>query len=120
MATEQLSSEILSPFLADLTDEKSTFGDVLAFIDQYHDYTPVAFSNGELHNKAGENEGSCRVFGFALLNKLDEATTLALFAEHYRSVQANPLGSDHANIRNFLAHGWQGISMPSNCLTLKR
>lgn len=120
MTTEQISPEILTPFLAKLTDERLNFAEVLAFIDQYYDYTPVAFVNGKLSNQAGENEGSCRVFGFALLNKLDETTTLALFAEHYRSVQANPSGSDHANIRNFLAHGRQGLSMPINCLTLKQ
>ncbi|MEZ5536274.1 MAG: HopJ type III effector protein [Thiolinea sp.] len=89
--------------------ETLTFADVIATIDNHYDYTPQAFSNGELENAAGTNEGSCKVFSFAQLNGLTEAQTLALFAEHYRSVLATPEGSDHGNIRNFMKTGWAGV-----------
>ena len=61
------------------------------------------------HNAAGQNSGSCKVFSFAQVEGLDATQTLALFAEHYRAVLATPQAQDHANIRNFMQHGFAGL-----------
>ena len=76
------------------------FADMLAVIDSHYAFTPTGFRNGSTHNDAGQNNGSCKVFAFARHHQLDAATTLGLFAEHYRSVLATPDGSDHAKRRN--------------------
>lgn len=94
-----------------------SFLDVLAFIDANYLYTPVEFYNGEVVNAAGVNEGSAKVFSFAKLHNLNQLDTLKLFAEHYQAVLANPLGHNHANIRNFIHYGWQGFALPINALT---
>ena len=78
----------LSKLLAKLENKSLDFASVLAIIDSYYDYRPTEFVNGEVHNAAGENEGSAKVFGFALLNHLTQQDTLKLFAEHYDSVKA--------------------------------
>ena len=80
-------------------------------------YAPAPFVNGMLHNAAGENEGSAKIFGFAKHHGLNQLDTLKLFGEHYAKVQATPKGTDHANIRNFLHWGWQGFLMEKNPLT---
>ncbi|MFZ5654842.1 MAG: HopJ type III effector protein [Pseudomonadota bacterium] len=103
--------------------ETLTFAGVLAVIDAHYHYTPTAFANGLgedcVHNPAGVNEGSCRVLAFARRQRLDEAETLALFAEHHRKVLENPEGSDHANIRAFRRHGWRGVCFEGEPLTPK-
>ena len=70
------------------------FAEMLDTIDHHYRYTPTAFANGLgadcVRNPAGVNEGSCRVLAFARLHRLSAAETLALFAEHYRSVLADP------------------------------
>lgn len=95
------------------------FADVIAFIDGNYDYTPVEFSNGEVVNAAGTNEGSAKVFSLAKLHGLNQVDTLKLFAEHYQSVLGNPDSTDHANIRNFMHYGWQGIGLQKNALTAR-
>lgn len=94
-----------------------TFKDVIAHIDGHYSYTPISFYNGETVNPAGANEGSAKVFSFAKLHNLNQLDTLKLFAEHYQAVLATPDGTDHANIRNFMYYGWQGIGMAVNALT---
>jgi hypothetical protein len=45
---------------------------------------------------------------------------LACFGTYYRDdVLANPEGSDHGNIRNFMKTGWAGVSLPEGVLTVK-
>lgn len=95
------------------------FEQVMAVIDQSYDYTPAGFSNGEVINKAGSNEGSCKLFAFAQLNGLSEMETLPLFGQHYRAVMDNPAGDDHANIRNFILDGWLGLHFDAEPLTPK-
>ena len=96
------------------------FDDVIATITDCYDYTPSGFSNGDTVNAAGTNEGSCKIFAFAQLNNLDQEQTLACFGKYYREdVLANPDGEDHANIRNFMQHGWGGISFEKPALTPK-
>lgn len=96
------------------------FDEVIAVItDNYH-YTPAAFNNGDITNMAGSNEGSCKIFAFAELNDLTEAQTLACFGRYYREdVLQHPEGSDHANIRNFMQHGWKGIHFVNPALSVK-
>ena len=100
-----------------------TFAEVLATIEHHYHYTPTAFANGLdadlVENPAGVNEGSCRVLAFACLWQLNEAETLALFAEHYRKVLADPAGSDHANIRAFQRHGWPGVTFENEPLVAR-
>ena len=101
--------------------ETIEFQDVMAVISNYYDYMPSAFTNGDVVNEAQTNEGSCKIFAFAQLNKLDSASTLALFGAFYRNdVLLNPQGSDHANIRNFMIHGWEGITFSQPALAEKQ
>jgi hypothetical protein len=91
-----------------------SFAEVMAIIDSHYDYQPSGFDNGcnddMVHNPAGSNEGSCKIFAFARLNHLDAAQTLACFGDYYRiDVLASPDGTDHGNIRHFIRHGWAGI-----------
>jgi hypothetical protein len=102
----------LARFLQTLNDapESVSFADTMAAIDSAYDYTPAAFANGELTNDAGQNAGSCKLLAFAILNKLNEAQTLACFGDYYRKdVLQHPDGSDHQNIRNFMRFGWVGV-----------
>jgi len=86
------------------------FKQVMQVINENYHYQATAFTNGEAVNEAGTNEGSCKIFAFAHLNKLNQAQTLACFGDFYRTdVLANPDGDDHANIRNFMMTGWPGI-----------
>lgn len=114
-----ISATKVSALLYAVQNGDYDFADVIAFIEEHYNYTPVAFVNGELSNPAGVNEGSAKVFGFAKLNGLNQLDTLSLFCEHYKAVQDNPNGQDHANIRNFLHYGWQGFHMPSNALSVR-
>ncbi len=98
---------------------KAQFEDVLNYINQHYYYTPTAFNNGKLYNAENENAGSCRVFAFAKLHNLSAPDTLSLFAEHYKSVIANPIGSDHQNIRQFKKYSWAGISLKGEVLKAK-
>lgn len=107
----------VSALLAAIDESKLNFNDVISFINDNYHYTPVAFTNGALHNSAGTNEGSAKIFGFAKLQGLNAVDTLKLFCEHYQAVLATPNGNDHANIRNFIHWGWQGFAMPTNSLT---
>ena len=55
--------------------------------------------------------GSAKIFSFALLNRMDEKSTLGLFGEIARDL--SPSGTDHGNIRNFLKYGWKGVQFNS-------
>lgn len=109
----------VSALLNGIHQKALVFQDVIDFIESNYHYTPVSFTNGEIHNNAGENEGSAKIFGFAQLNKLNQVDTLKLFCEHYQSVLDNPNAHDHANIRNFRFWGWEGFLMQKNPLTPK-
>jgi len=93
-------------------------------INEHYHYQPTDFKNGltehALLNKAGTNEGSCRIFAFAQLHGLTEIQTLNLFGDFYRQdVLNNPDGNNHPNIRNFLRDGWKGILFDGVALTPK-
>jgi hypothetical protein len=99
----------LSDFRARLHSEHFTFAETLAFIAAHYDYQPSAFSNGTLTNATGQNEGSCKTLGLALLEGLSLEETLLCFGEHYRSVLATPDDSDHGNIRALMNTGLGGV-----------
>lgn len=112
---------MLDDFFIQLSTEPESisFSQSIALIDQHYDFTPVAFQNGEQHNNAGENNGSCKILAFGLLHQLSEPQTLQLFGEYYRQVMDTPTATDHQNIRNFLRTGWQGVSFSAPALALK-
>ncbi|EAR62249.1 HopJ type III effector protein [Neptuniibacter caesariensis] len=95
------------------------FEDTMQVIADNYIYTASAFSNGDVHNEAGTNEGSCKIFAFAKLNGLEEEKTLKCFGRFYQDVLNTPEGDDHGNIRNFMKHGWSGINFESVALVAK-
>lgn len=100
--------------------ETVAFDEVMAVIAAGYDYIPTRFRNGDVVNEAGRNEGSCKVFAFARANGLNQAETLTCFGDYYRvDVLENPDGTDHGNIRAFMAHGWDGIAFDGEALTPK-
>lgn len=102
----------LEVLLTQISSNESSveFDQVMQVINDNYQYQPTSFINGELKNAAGTNEGSCKIFYFAQLNKLSEQQTLNCFGRYYREdVVKNPSGDDHGNIRNFIKTGWQGI-----------
>ncbi|MDH5436243.1 MAG: HopJ type III effector protein [Gammaproteobacteria bacterium] len=99
------------------------FSDVINTIESNYQYTPTRFSNGlgnhTTFNEAGTNEGSCKIFAFGQLNNLDQQQTLACFGHYYRQdVLQHPDNNDHANIRHFMKHGWDGIQFEGDALSL--
>ncbi|RTE66396.1 type III effector [Amphritea opalescens] len=97
------------------------FEDTIAVITANYDYTPTRFINGQLINEAGTNEGSCKIFAFAQLNKLSEQQTLNCFGRFYhQDVLAHPNGNDHGNIRNFMAQGWSAVTFDQAPLITKK
>jgi hypothetical protein len=103
-------------FLKKLNDTPKSiaFDETMAAIGASYEFTPASFTNGVVKNEAGQNNGSCKLFAFALLNQLTEEQTLACFGAYYRDdVQKNPEGTDHQNIRNFMKTGWSGVKFDS-------
>jgi len=85
------------------------FEDVIALIDEHYESQLLEFKNGDIVNKQGENEGSAKVLSYAALSNMDKETTLKLWGQFYREVLADPNGTSHANIRNFMKNGWDGV-----------
>ena len=104
----------------DQSPDSINFPDVISHIDAHYQFTPTAFQNGDTHNAANQNNGSCKVFSFAKLRQLSKEQTLLLFGDYYRKdVLQNPEGTDHQNIRNFIKFGWEGIKFEGEALTEK-
>lgn len=102
------------------TPQEITFLETIAVIEDNYTFTPTTFQNGNQHNAAGENSGSCKLFAFAKAQNLSKEETLACFgAYYYEDVLKNPEGTDHQNIRNFILHGWNGIQFEGVALKLK-
>ncbi|HWV16415.1 MAG TPA: HopJ type III effector protein [Cellvibrio sp.] len=109
----------LNEFLNKLanTPEQIQFKETIAVIDSLYRFTPTAFRNGEFHNEAGQNSGSCKVFSFAKLHQLTPQQTLNCFGDYYRvDVLQHPEAQDHQNIRNFIRFGWTGIEFSAAAL----
>ncbi|MCX7084121.1 MAG: HopJ type III effector protein [Methylococcales bacterium] len=115
----------LTAFIENIkTNGSVTFNETIAIITDNYDYKATEFTNGlnedAVVNTAGTNEGSCKIFAFALLNHLTQQQTLNLFGDYYHvDVLQFPEGTDHANIRNFVKYGWDGISYSDKALTLR-
>ncbi|CAH0995863.1 hypothetical protein EMA8858_01991 [Emticicia aquatica] len=96
------------------------FTDTMAVIENLYDFTPTAFQNGDLHNEAGQNSGSCKLFSFAKLQNFTVEQTLSCFGAFYRvDVLENPDAKNHQNIRNFIKTGWNGIEFDGVALVNK-
>lgn len=109
-------SKNIETVLANLGAKEIRFVDVIAYIEEHYIHTATAFNNGSVQNEATQNQGSAKVFAFARLNQLSKEDTLLLFAEHYQAVLDNPDGQDHQNIRQFMIHGWDGITFEGEAL----
>ncbi|MFD7561331.1 HopJ type III effector protein [Streptomyces sp. NPDC059835] len=109
----------LNSLRASLASGEHEFADTLAFVAAHYEYPPQAFRNGDLENAAGENEGSCKTLGLAVLEGLSDQEALLAFGEYYRGVLATPNDTDHGNIRNLAAHGLAGVSFAGQPLTRK-
>ncbi|WP_298779799.1 HopJ type III effector protein [uncultured Polaribacter sp.] len=96
-----------------------TFSETMQVIESNYNFTPTAFTNGKVKNKAGENNGSCKLFAFAKQQQLTKEETLFCFAEHYKNVLEDAKGTSHQNIRNFMKTGFEGLSFKGEALTLK-
>jgi hypothetical protein len=101
------------------TPELLSFTEVIAYIDDHYHFEPIAFTNGNVHNAAGQNAGSNKLFQFALLHKLSAQQTLQCFAEHYQDVLNNPNAETHQNIRNFIQYGFEGLQFEKLTLVTK-
>lgn len=102
------------------TPQEITFAETISVIEENYDFSPTAFENGLLHNAAGENSGSCKIFAFAELQKLSQEVTLSCFGAYYREeVLGDAEGTNHQNIRNFMKTGWDGIAFYGEALELK-
>lgn len=101
--------------------EDLEFGELINTIDTYYEFTPCAFTNGEVINELGSNLGSCKLFYFGILYDLTKEQMLHCFGTYYRvDVLEYPSGNDHQNIRNFMKTGWGGIIYEGVPLKLKR
>ena len=76
----------LTEFLHQVTTEPLSveFEQTIAVIDSSFTFTPTAFTNGDISNDAGQNNGSCKIFAFAQMHNLTQAQTLACFGKFYR------------------------------------
>ncbi len=100
--------------------ESIAFTDTIEVIDSNYNFTPVRFTNGTAVNEAGTNSGSCKLFSFAKLQGLSKEETLACFGDYYRvDVLQHPEATNHANIRNFMVTGWEGIAFDAEPLMAK-
>ncbi|AHL74481.1 HopJ type III effector protein [Stutzerimonas stutzeri] len=109
----------LRDFRDSLRNRNHPFSETLAFIANAYDYQPSRFFNGNVENAAGENEGSCKTLGLAVLEGLTTEETLLAFGEHYQSVLENPSGTDHRNIRALMETGLSGVRFDHQPLTRK-
>ncbi len=96
------------------------FSALIEFIDQNYTFEPVAFTNGDIVNEVNQNNGSNKVFQFALTNKLSKEETLACFGDFYKiDVLQHPDAENHQNIRNFMKYGFEGIAFTKTTLQKK-
>jgi hypothetical protein len=102
------------------TPSAITFTETMQVIDDNYNFTPTTFKNGNFKNKVGENSGSCKLFSFALLQKLTKTETLLCFGENYRTVLNDKKGTSHYNIRNFMKTGFEGLSFENEALSIKK
>ncbi len=95
------------------------FEDLISLIDDDYEYTPAGFTNGEIENLTEENQGSAKLFCFAAIHQLSQLETLHCFGRYYQDVLNTPESDSHANIRNFMTYGWEGLKFNSPVLSRK-
>jgi hypothetical protein len=101
----------LKNLLTKLNEQPTTVSleEALRVIDENYDFVPTEYRNGGVVI-AADKARSCKLFAFAILNKLTVEQTLNCFGAHYRDdVLGHPEGFDHQVIRLFLKHGWHGL-----------
>jgi hypothetical protein len=96
-------------FLESITSQDHMFTSTLAFIEEWYEFTPTAFQNGDVENGADQNQGSAKVFALSQLLGLAKDQTLSCFGEHYRDVLATPKTDNHHNLRRVLREGNSNI-----------
>jgi hypothetical protein len=97
------------------------FGEVISYVEENYNFSPIAFRNGDMYNEAGQNNGSCKIFQFAIISNLTKEETLACFGDYYsKDVLENLEGNDHQNIRNFMKFGFEGLEFENITLAPKR
>jgi len=102
------------------TPEAIDFSETIATIEATYNFTPSAFTNGALKNEESQNQGSCKVFSFAVKQGLTKEETLACFGQYYfKEVLEDPKGTGHQNIRNFMNTSFDGLSFDKETLTDK-
>lgn len=107
-------------FIEALRAETNSFQQTMDFIEANFEFTPVAFTVGEQQNELGTNQGSAKIFSLGKALTLTEAEVLQCFGDFYRKdVLEHPDAQDHQNIRNFIKHGWAGVSIDASALTSK-
>lgn len=109
----------LASFLRAIDNDTHAFASTLAFINEWYDFTPTAFRNGSVANTAEQNQGSCRVLAFALMQVLSTEQALKCFGEHYRDVLATPNVDNHHNLRRLQRDGLVDIHFDGTPLTRK-
>ncbi|MBU0696987.1 MAG: HopJ type III effector protein [Bacteroidetes bacterium] len=72
--------------LKDLKSNHLKFAAIIETIETSYQYNATAFKNGAAFNEIDQNQGSAKVFYFALLNNLSKEDTLLLFAEQDRCI----------------------------------
>jgi hypothetical protein len=95
------------------------FAETMQIIEDNYNFTPTAFTNGNIKNNLGENSGSCKLFSFAIHQQLTKEETLLCFGEHYSNVLKDNNGGSHQNIRSFIQTGFEGLSFENKALKLK-
>ncbi len=96
------------------------FTETMEVIDALYNFTPTEFKNGNTVNLENQNNGSCKLFAFAKIQKFTKEETLMCFGKFYtQDVLKNPEGDDHQNIRNFINFGWNGIEFKGEALSPK-
>jgi hypothetical protein len=109
----------LADFLQSIESDTHVFATTLAFINEWYEFIPTAFRNGAVANTAEQNQGSCRVLSFALLEQLSAEQALKCFGEHYRDVLATPDVDNHHNLRRLQKEGLVDIHFDSAPLRRK-
>ena len=97
-----------------------TFKETMQVIEDHYNFNPTAFTNGDTINNAGTNNGSCKLFAFAIHQELTKEATLFYFGEYYPTVLEHKNGTSHQNIRNFMQTGFKGLSFENEALILKK
>jgi len=96
------------------------FAETMQVIEDNYNFTPSAFTNGNIKNESGQNSGSCKLFAFAIHQQFTIEETLHCFGEHYQNVLSDDNGTSHQNIRNFMQTGFEGLFFKNEVLKLKK